>query len=256
MRIKLTLFRLVAGLVASVSICVALPGQDTALAANKISATPASFTLAEGASRVVSVQLDEPIICPGGAAGCEVSIPWVASDPARLSFSPATVHYDYTEWAQVKTFTVTAVDDGTYNASNYVTANATAVSPSEYYNQYHVSLAVTIVDDDPAPTPTPTPAATPTPTATPVAKANTATTTPTPAPVASPTPTAADSPTPVPTAAAPAAHSVPLPEQARVAGWSGAVWGVGLGLAGLVIGGGAWWWVRRRTLRRRAGTRP
>ncbi len=115
--------------------------------AEKITPDPASFTANEdGATEVISVTLDEPIIVPpGGDAWVTINI---SSDDTRVEVSPATLTFLDSEWTEVKSFTITTVGDLILNPDNDVVVTLSAVSDSEYYNGYGTSVAVTLVDDE------------------------------------------------------------------------------------------------------------
>ena len=121
-----------------------------ALAAGRVSLTPASLTLAETQSTTVQVRLDNPIVGPGpDPAFFHLNL--TSSDPSRVSITPNPVDYTSADWFATKTFTVTALDDGVHNASNNVTISFLVDSDSEYYKNYSGNFVVSITDINPAP---------------------------------------------------------------------------------------------------------
>ncbi len=124
----------------------ALPG--------RIRFTPSTASLTEGESQLVSVALDEPIICPTMDSTCVVTLPLVVSDPTRATTSVDHITFASSEWATTKTFTVTALNDYVANTSNTITVGATAVSNSEYYSGFHPTMTLTLTDLGAAPAPT------------------------------------------------------------------------------------------------------
>jgi hypothetical protein len=189
---------------------VVLIGSTPARAAGKVSLSQSTIDIAEGATATVSVTLDEPIIAPPDTEP-NLYLNIVASQSNRVTFSANPVTFLPTEWAQTKTFTITAVDDALHNASNTITLTLTAVTGSEYYKNYTTTLILHLTDNDPEQTPTPAALPTATPLATKKKLA-------TPAPTPSPTTTAAASdqslaitqPTPT---ATPELNAVDLPLQ-------------------------------------------
>jgi len=118
-------------------------------AGGKVSPSPASTTIAEGSSQDFNIQLDAPIICPGGAPVCQVEIDMTPTDPGRVSISPSPVIYAASDWSQIKTFTVTALPNATQNDNETVTINMVASSASVYYNNFTASVSINITDTTP-----------------------------------------------------------------------------------------------------------
>ncbi|MGZ6005642.1 MAG: Ig-like domain-containing protein [Candidatus Saccharimonadales bacterium] len=139
----------VTGLVAGITILNC--GQ--AMAFGKIYSTPASVTLAEGASTTVTLRLDAPIICPLLSPTCQVDLHFHSSNPSQLSSSPFTITWQYTEWAQTRTLTIDSIDDGIYTGDQNLTLTATAVSNSIYYSDYIISIPVTLTEASLPPAP-------------------------------------------------------------------------------------------------------
>lgn len=113
----------------------------------RIRFTPATVSLNEGETTTVEVRLDEPIISmdPDEAF---VSIALTASTPGVVTFDASPVVFDDSEWAQVKTFDITAIENDVENEDVVLTVTGTASSGSEYYNGFANTMQVTILDND------------------------------------------------------------------------------------------------------------
>lgn len=127
-----------------------LHGQ-TAVAANKITVSPSTVTITEGASQNVTISLSEPIICPD-PLDCDLSLSFNSSDP-QASATPYPLVYQTSEWAQNKTLTIHTTADGIFSADKHITLSATTESNSEFYKGYVVTIPVTITNIDPPPAP-------------------------------------------------------------------------------------------------------
>ena len=115
----------------------------------RISATPASFTLQEGSSATTTIALTEPIICPGSP--CQVSLTFSSSDPSLVTFSPSTLTWLSTDWTQTRTLSISALADQTYIGNQSISVSATAVSASEFYSGFRVSVSVSTIEIDRSP---------------------------------------------------------------------------------------------------------
>ena len=115
----------------------------------RISATPASFTLQEGSSATTTIALDEPIICPGSP--CQVSLTFSSSDPSLVTFSPSTLTWLSTDWTQTRTLSISALADQTYKGNQSISVSATAVSASEFYSGFRLSVSVSTIEIDRSP---------------------------------------------------------------------------------------------------------
>lgn len=113
----------------------------------RIRFTPATVSLNEGETTTVEVRLDEPIVSidPDEAF---VSIALTASTPGVVTFDASPVVFDDSEWAQVKTFDITAIENDVENEDVVLTVTGTASSGSEYYNGFTTTTQVTILDND------------------------------------------------------------------------------------------------------------
>ncbi|MCX6727551.1 MAG: hypothetical protein NTX11_01935 [Candidatus Saccharibacteria bacterium] len=121
-----------------------------AFAAGKVSLTPGSLSLTETHSTSVQVRLDNPIIGPGpDPAFFHLNL--TSSDPSRVSITPNPIDYTSADWFSIKTFTVTALNDGVHNASNNVTISFLVDSDSVYYKNYSGNFVISITDINPAP---------------------------------------------------------------------------------------------------------
>ena len=114
-----------------------------------ISATPASFTLQEGSSATTTIALTEPIICPGSP--CQVSLTFSSSDPSLVTFSPSTLTWLSTDWTQTRTLSISALADQTYKGNQSISVSATAVSASEFYSEFRLSVSVSTIEIDRSP---------------------------------------------------------------------------------------------------------
>ncbi len=115
----------------------------------RISATPASFTLQEGSSATTTIALTEPIICPGSP--CQVSLTFSSSDPSLVTFSPSTLTWLSTDWTQTRTLSISALADQTYIGNQSISVSATAVSASEFYSGFTLSVSVSTIEIDRSP---------------------------------------------------------------------------------------------------------
>jgi hypothetical protein len=131
--------------------CVVASG-GTAFA-QKVSKSPPSVTLTEGQSTTIDLALNAPIICSGSPPVCDVQLPFTSSNPSQVTVSPNPVVWNSTDWSQLRTLTITALDDGTYSGDRTVTVSTAAVSSSLYYSGFAVSIPVTVHNINQAPTP-------------------------------------------------------------------------------------------------------
>jgi hypothetical protein len=170
----------------SAVVLLALAPGSIFVAASRISGSPSSVTIDEGVSQTVSISLDEPIIC-AGMGTCQVSLSFTSSD-SRISTSPLPLLFAAGEWNTPKTLTISVSNDNLATGNKSTSVSATAVSGSEYYNGYVVTIPLTITDVG-VPTANSAPAATPASTPTQTKKTTTSskpsTTTNTQSPVAS-----------------------------------------------------------------------
>lgn len=145
----------------------------TTWAASPVLVSPTTVSLTEGMSTTGTIRLDEPIIAQGPQAGY-VNVAISSSDSSRVAVVPGTVSYSAAEWAQAKTFTISALRDGIHNSGDTMTVTLTATSNAPYFHGYSTTMVVTLVDVDPAPSVTPTlsPDPTASPSASPAATAS------------------------------------------------------------------------------------
>jgi hypothetical protein len=115
----------------------------------RISSTPATLTLQEGNSTTTTLALDEPIICPGSP--CQVSLTFSSSDPSLVTFSPSTLTWLSTDWTQTRTLSISALADQTYKGNQSISVSATAVSASEFYSGFTLSVSVSTIEIDRSP---------------------------------------------------------------------------------------------------------
>lgn len=117
------------------------------VSAAKVNVTPTPVSLTEGQSQTISITLDSPIIGPGpGAAYFNLSP--ISGDVSRITVSPSTVSYTSPDWFQVRTFSITAIDDAVVNGDVSSNVSMTVDSDSVYYNGFLVSIPVTVNDND------------------------------------------------------------------------------------------------------------
>jgi hypothetical protein len=114
-----------------------------------ISSTPSTLTLQEGNSTTTTIALDEPIICPGSP--CQVSLTFSSSDPSLVTFSPSTLTWLSTDWTQTRTLSISALADQTYKGNQSISVSATAVSASEFYSGFTLSVSVSTIEIDRSP---------------------------------------------------------------------------------------------------------
>lgn len=138
----------IALIVCSLVLAILAPMQAFAA---KVNMSPPVISLVEGQSQIITLTLDEPIICQVMDVTCSVVITPVSADPARLTVSGAPVTIPYTQWAQSVTFSVTAVDDQIYDGNLANAMTFTTQSNSEYYNGFVPSLNLTVLENEAAP---------------------------------------------------------------------------------------------------------
>lgn len=118
-------------------------------AASKVTLTPDVTTISENQSLTVQVVLAEPIIGPGPDQPF-FHLNLTSSDPSRVTISPNPLDYESNEWMQIKTFTITVLNDNIYNSNNNITISFIVDSDSEYYDNFSGSFVLSIVDLSPA----------------------------------------------------------------------------------------------------------
>ncbi|MBP9738772.1 LPXTG cell wall anchor domain-containing protein [Candidatus Saccharibacteria bacterium] len=118
------------------------------VSAVKVNLTPASVTLVEGQSQVVTVTLDEPIICPVMDETCLVQIDVSSNTPDRVSITSSPVIFKSDQWFQPLTFTVTATDDSLDNGDVSPLFALPTTSNSEYYSGFNPSFTLGVTDND------------------------------------------------------------------------------------------------------------
>lgn len=113
--------------------------------AAKVNSSPSSATIQEGSgSQLFSITLDEPIITEGETPGfVQLNI---SSDDARLSLSTSSIYFTNSQWAETRSLTVSATNDGIQNLDNNAVITISVTSNSEYYSGYVATIPVTIVD--------------------------------------------------------------------------------------------------------------
>ena len=90
-------------------------------------------------------QPDEPLVCQDLLAVCDITLDFSASIPLGLSMtSGGVLHWASGEWFQTRPFTLTLDDSTAFAPGQVVNITATAVSNSEYYSGYVVTLPVTV----------------------------------------------------------------------------------------------------------------
>ena len=123
----------------------------SALAADtpRVSLTGAPTHLIEGDIATVTVHLVQPIIIDHPEyLNPDFSISLTSSNPGALTISPSTITYNVNEWSIPKTFTITAVDNNTFDGLTSADVTLSVVSGSEFYNGYSTSFHVNLYDDE------------------------------------------------------------------------------------------------------------
>lgn len=137
--------QIVRSLIVSGFLLVLLPQVASAA---KVNFSPASVSLTEGQSRVVTVTLDEPIICSDPDIVCQVSLAISTNAPDRVTIDTSPVVFASNQWFQSLTFTVTAVDDSLDNGDITPVVTIINTSGSEYYNGFTPTFSISILDND------------------------------------------------------------------------------------------------------------
>jgi hypothetical protein len=116
-------------------------------AETRVNFTPLDNTIYEGETTAVEVRLTEPIISSDPDEAF-VSIALTSSVPGAVSFNASPVVFDDSEWSSVKTFEITAADNGTVNEDVMLTITGTTSSGSEFYDAFVNTMQITVVDND------------------------------------------------------------------------------------------------------------
>jgi hypothetical protein len=119
----------------------------TLAAETRVNFTPLDNTIYEGETTVVEVRVTEPIISSDPDEAF-VSIALTSSVPGAVTFNASPVIFDDSEWSSVKTFEITAADNGTVNEDVVLTITGTTTSGSEFYNAFVNTMQITITDND------------------------------------------------------------------------------------------------------------
>lgn len=127
-------FCILAGLINSSSVLASPP---------KIALSPNPLSLNIGSSQVVTVTLNEPIICENPYLPCNLGLIFTSSDPTNTTMTPSSLSFSSSSWYVPQQITVTSLNNGQYGDEN-VTISSTAVSGSEYYSGFQVSLSTII----------------------------------------------------------------------------------------------------------------
>lgn len=119
---------------------------SSAQAAGRVSMSPTPVNLTEGQSQVITVTLDEPIIAEEGEAFVTLTI--TNTNPSRLTSSVSSVTWTGAQWAQSRTFTLTAVDDLVVNGDLTDVVDVSVTSNSEYYDAFAPAFVANVLDND------------------------------------------------------------------------------------------------------------
>lgn len=129
-----------------IALFAAVLAPKQAHAAGRVSISPTPVNLTEGQSRVITVTLQEPIIAAEGEAFVTLNI--TTTNPSRLTTSVASVTWTGAQWAQSRTFTLTAVDDLLVNGDVSDLVDVSVVSNSEFYDGFAPSFVASVLDND------------------------------------------------------------------------------------------------------------
>lgn len=117
---------------------------------NAEAVNPISFTanvsgsISAGASVTYTFILDEPIICPDMAVGCEVSLTFTNSNSAASTTNRNSIVWRWDEWRDTRRITLTVRNDITYENNSVVNLVAVASSNAEFYQGYRVTVTQNI----------------------------------------------------------------------------------------------------------------
>lgn len=124
-------------------IILGLIAQPAFAVANKIAYSDATPEIELGASTVITLTLDQPIICPS-QINCDVMVDFSGSLPQGLEISPRILTWSASEWSQPRTITV-SVDSVDAGLAGLTTAiGPTVTSASEYYSGFSPTLEITV----------------------------------------------------------------------------------------------------------------
>ena len=68
-----------------------------------------------------------------------------------MTFSPSTLTWLSTDWTQTRTLSISALADQTYKGNQSISVSATAVSASEFYSGFTLSVSVSTIEIDRSP---------------------------------------------------------------------------------------------------------
>ena len=68
-----------------------------------------------------------------------------------MTFSPSTLTWLSTDWTQTRTLSISALADQTYKGNQSISVSATAVSASEFYSGFRLSVSVSTIEIDRSP---------------------------------------------------------------------------------------------------------
>jgi len=128
-------FLAISGLLLSLQVVLA----ESSFAA-KINRTPGTLSaLSAGSSRTFTFTLEEPIICVG-APTCAVTLSFSNSNPSVATLDSSSITWASTEWTQSRSITLSISSNLSHSDSASVLLASTAVSNSEYYRNFSVSI--------------------------------------------------------------------------------------------------------------------
>ena len=124
-------------------IVLGLLAQPAFAVSHKISFSDGAPELELGGSTTLILRLEQPIICDQQVT-CEVVLDFGGSLPAGITVTPSSVTWDYTEWSQERTITVSVDASAESLAGQTSTVAGIVTSAATYYSGFAPSFEVTV----------------------------------------------------------------------------------------------------------------
>jgi len=113
--------------------------------ASRISYTSSnSSAISRGQSVTFTISLDEPIICPSLDGTCLVLLNFSNNNDAATSLNTNSITWLWNEWNQTRQIVLTVRNNITHLNTATVSLTSTAVSESEYYRNFGVTITQNI----------------------------------------------------------------------------------------------------------------
>jgi hypothetical protein len=124
-------------------IVLGLIAQPAFAVSHKITFSDGAPELELGGSTTITLRLEQPIICDQQVT-CDVVLDFGGSLPQGITVSPSSVTWNYTEWAQERTITVSVDASAESLAGQTSTVAGIVTSAATYYSGFDSSFEVTV----------------------------------------------------------------------------------------------------------------